>query len=75
MLATSIGDPRYNDRYVVRSRPDVRARSREAGAASTWRASRTSIAAGFRAQDLISWEVFKSGARDERSRDSATATG
>ena len=59
MLATSIGDPRYNDRYEVQISPEWRARAE--------RAQRDALAAlatidrsTLTGQDLLSYDVFKS---------------
>jgi uncharacterized protein (DUF885 family) len=59
LLATSIGDPRYNDRYEVQISPEWRARAE--------RAERDALAqlatidrAKLTGQDLLSYDVFKS---------------
>ena len=67
LLATSIGDPRYNDRYVVSDFARTSGPGPEPGArvpgAHRGRRSRQAV----ERQDLISWEVFKS-AREMRDR-------
>ncbi len=64
ILATSIGDPRYNDRFVVSIRPDVRAADEKLerdylARLGTVDRSRLSDA------DRITYDVFKSGRERE----------
>jgi uncharacterized protein (DUF885 family) len=64
ILATSIGDPRYNDRYVVSIRPDVRAAEEQLerdylARIGTVDRGRLSDA------DRITFDVFKSGRERE----------
>jgi len=64
ILATSIGDPRYNDRFVVSIRPDVRAADEKLerdylARIGTVDPSRLSD------QDRITYDVFKSGRERE----------
>jgi uncharacterized protein (DUF885 family) len=64
ILATSIGDPRYNDRFVVSIRPDVRAADEKLerdylARIGTVDRSRLSD------QDKVTYDVFKSGRERE----------
>jgi uncharacterized protein (DUF885 family) len=60
MLATSIGDPRYNDRYAVQISPDWRARAESLERTYLDRIKSVDHRRLER-QDLISYGVFKSG--------------
>jgi uncharacterized protein (DUF885 family) len=60
LLATSIGDPRYNDRYEVQISPDWRARA-EALERRYLERIATVDPARLGREDLISYDVFKSG--------------
>lgn len=60
ILATSIGDPRYNDRFEVSISPEwrVRAEKLDRDYLERVKAIDPKLLSG---QDLLSWEIFKSG--------------
>jgi uncharacterized protein (DUF885 family) len=64
ILATSIGDPRYNDRYVVSISPPVRA-AREKLARDYLERIGTIDRSRLAGQDLLSYDVFKSARERE----------
>lgn len=64
ILATSIGDPRYNDRFVVSISPDVRA-AREKLERDYLARIATVDRGKLSGQDLLSYDVFKSSRERE----------
>ncbi|HEX7375176.1 MAG TPA: DUF885 domain-containing protein, partial [Steroidobacteraceae bacterium] len=64
ILATSIGDPRYNDRYVVSIAPDVRAADERLERDFLARIGTVDRAA-LSESDRITYDVFKSGRERE----------
>jgi uncharacterized protein (DUF885 family) len=64
LLATSIGDPRYNDRFVVSIAPEARV-AREKLARDYLARIGTVDRSQLSGQDLLSYDVFKSGRERE----------
>lgn len=64
LLATSIGDPRYNDRFVVSIAPDVIAREEKLERDYLERVQQVDRAA-LAAQDQLSYDIFKTARERE----------